>query len=341
MEQAGAASAPGAESTKPLATSGQPLLSICIPTFNRAVYLREALESLSIALQGNEAGFEIVVSDNASTDDTSSVLKAFQERHPLTRLYRNSENIGGEQNFYRVVELARGKYVWMFGDDDKISKDLLSVLRGRLKGNPDVVICNYSVNARDFSFAYKKAFFSPTLQESYTDRNAVLAGFGPGVGYISSVVFRRELYFTVSRERYNQYIPFGFSFLYAVYGGLPRKVRVEFIREPLVLYRGNNPGGLDWERCFIDGLVLVFDELGEMGYSSRSVRQAKDHAIHQFVRPYTVGKRIAGGFTSTLFTRIFRAYRNCFRFWIEIVPVFLIPKNVLFWLKRVLKRPSG
>ena len=89
-------------------------LSICIPTYNRVRYLKELLPS--ILDQVDAGGGEVVVSDNASTDDTAEYLRTI--KHPSLRWWTNDENIGGDRNFLKCVEEARGEYVWLFGDDD-------------------------------------------------------------------------------------------------------------------------------------------------------------------------------------------------------------------------------
>ena len=89
-------------------------LSICIPTYNRVRYLKELLPS--VLDQADAEGVEVVVSDNASTDDTAEYLRAI--KHPSLRWWTNDANIGGDRNFLKCVAEARGEYVWLFGDDD-------------------------------------------------------------------------------------------------------------------------------------------------------------------------------------------------------------------------------
>ena len=91
-----------------------PLVSICIPTYNRASMLREAVTS---ALAQDYANLEVVVSDNASTDDTSKVVNEFND--PRIKYFRNSVNIGVFQNFSKAAyKYARGKYAMLLADDD-------------------------------------------------------------------------------------------------------------------------------------------------------------------------------------------------------------------------------
>lgn len=92
------------------------LLSICIPTFERSALLEQSLRS--ILGQFPEDAVEIVVLDNASTDQTREVVEAAQGQHRCVRYIRNDVNIGLDRNAIRAIDEARGEYVFLFSDDD-------------------------------------------------------------------------------------------------------------------------------------------------------------------------------------------------------------------------------
>lgn len=100
-------------------TDAAPLLTIAIPTYNRARFLKQLLTSLFEQLI-SEPRVELIISDNASPDETPDVVKEFMQRGLRIRSIRNEENIGPDANFLQCFEQARGKYVWIFGDDDVI-----------------------------------------------------------------------------------------------------------------------------------------------------------------------------------------------------------------------------
>jgi glycosyltransferase involved in cell wall biosynthesis len=91
------------------------LVSIGIPTFNRAASLRRALAS---ALAQTAPDVEVVVSDNASTDQTPEICREFARSHPRLRILRQAVNAGPTPNFRRVLEAATGEYFMWLGDDD-------------------------------------------------------------------------------------------------------------------------------------------------------------------------------------------------------------------------------
>lgn len=100
----------------------RPLLTIAIPTYNRVRFLRESLQVLGpqiIALDEQHPGeIELVISDNASTDDTAAFLDAAMcDGLPMRRLCQ-TENVGSDRNFIACFREARGRYFWLCGDDD-------------------------------------------------------------------------------------------------------------------------------------------------------------------------------------------------------------------------------
>ncbi len=101
----------------------QPLLTIAIPTFNRAAQLEELL----LALESQVAGLpdvEVLVSDNASPDRTPEVVASaaarFRRSGALLRSFRQPSNIGSDANFAFCFAQATGHFFWMCGDDDLI-----------------------------------------------------------------------------------------------------------------------------------------------------------------------------------------------------------------------------
>jgi glycosyltransferase involved in cell wall biosynthesis len=113
------------------------LISICIPTYNRARHLANCLRSLESSGARPGVDFEICVSDNGSTDDTQEVVRAAQQRLPI-RYRRNEGNQGIPRNFLAVVEMAQGEFAWLLGDDDLLVPDAIAELRDLLARNPRV-----------------------------------------------------------------------------------------------------------------------------------------------------------------------------------------------------------
>jgi len=111
----------------------QPLVSICIPTYNDARFLRESLDSIVNQTYSNK---EIIVSDNASTDETEKIVKEYVEKYKV-KYYRNEKNIGAEANFNRCIESANGEFIAIFHSDDIYDKEIITKQVEYLNGCPN------------------------------------------------------------------------------------------------------------------------------------------------------------------------------------------------------------
>lgn len=111
----------------------QPLLSICIPTFNRSQHLAHTIDSI---IQSNGFGdeIEIVISDNASTDDTLSVVKKYTSRYSNIVYYRNEENVR-DCNFPLALDRGKGLYLKLNNDNRPFLPDALDYMLDTIKAH--------------------------------------------------------------------------------------------------------------------------------------------------------------------------------------------------------------
>lgn len=114
------------------------LLSICIPTYNRAEFLRALLHSLIPQVKDLNNEIEIIISDNASSDDTEQVVNEFMQSG-LIRYNKNEKNLLTAGNLMKLTtELAVGEYCWIIGDDDMINNGGLSAIIDIIKQNRNI-----------------------------------------------------------------------------------------------------------------------------------------------------------------------------------------------------------
>ncbi len=106
-----------------------PAISIGMPVFNGAAHLAQALDSLLAQSFGD---FEIILSDNCSTDATPQIVAGYAARDARIRAIRQDENIGGLANFHFVLEAARAPYFMWAAYDDWRDANYLEALYGAL-----------------------------------------------------------------------------------------------------------------------------------------------------------------------------------------------------------------
>jgi glycosyltransferase involved in cell wall biosynthesis len=121
-----------------IGSSGIPRVSVCVPVYNGETFLAPALDSI---LAQTFCDYELVISDNASTDSTPEICKAYAARDPRIRYSRTARNIGANPNFNRLVGLARARYFKLANADDLCHPELLARCIAVLDGQPDVALC--------------------------------------------------------------------------------------------------------------------------------------------------------------------------------------------------------
>lgn len=128
-------------------------VSVCIPTYNGAKYVGEAIASVLAQTFGD---FELIIVDDCSTDSTQEVIASFRDKR--CRYFSNSERLGLPRNWNRCLELCRGQYVCIFHQDDVMILDNLERKVQVLESNPAV------------GFVYSEAFQIDSEGNQLSDR---------------------------------------------------------------------------------------------------------------------------------------------------------------------------
>jgi glycosyltransferase involved in cell wall biosynthesis len=115
-----------------------PTVSIGLPVYNGAQFLPQALESL---LGQTYRDFELIVSDNASTDETAAICAAYAARDSRIRYIRQAVNIGAPRNWSFVVNVARGRYFKWASCNDRCAADMLERCVAVLDRQPLAALC--------------------------------------------------------------------------------------------------------------------------------------------------------------------------------------------------------
>jgi glycosyltransferase involved in cell wall biosynthesis len=118
--------------------SAAPLVTIGLPVYNSARYLEESLESL---LAQTFRDYVLIISDNASTDETAEICQRYVERDSRIRYHRNAVNIGLSGNYNRVFELSDTKYFKWATADDRWAEHMVEDAVRILESDPSVALC--------------------------------------------------------------------------------------------------------------------------------------------------------------------------------------------------------
>ena len=116
----------------------KPRVSIGLPVYNGAKFLKDSLDSF---LCQTFTDFELIISDNASTDRTQEICRAYAANDSRIRYYHNKTNLGASWNFNRVFKLSRGEYFKWAAADDLCAQDFLHKCVEVLDQEPDIILC--------------------------------------------------------------------------------------------------------------------------------------------------------------------------------------------------------
>lgn len=169
----------------------RPILSIAVPTYNRANLLDLCLTRIIEQLPIN-GEVEVLVSNNASTDETQQVVKKHQLAYPQLRYSENEENGGPDFNIAKAFELATGKYVWVFSDDDLLLPKALEKLLPLLKQEFGVITLAPSFYRHSVHEVIIPSD-SPLSYTTYEDPNKFAKDVHFWLTYITGVITNKDL----------------------------------------------------------------------------------------------------------------------------------------------------
>lgn len=171
------------------------ILTIALPVYNEIDYLPKVLQSIDE--QTNESNrdlFEVLISDNDSSDGTVEYLRNLDVRFHL-RINFNNENIGADANFNFVVTEARSEHVWLLGGQDYpvdgSIKKIISIIES---ANPELLLLNYVIYNESDGKEMRNTAYDHISSDTFTSlyKFFICTG-GPGLA-MSSNVFKKKIY---------------------------------------------------------------------------------------------------------------------------------------------------
>lgn len=247
------------------------LFSICIPNFNYANYIGITIESV---LKQTYKNFEIVIVDNASTDESVRVIKSFRDKR--IRLFQNRYNVGFAPNLDRTAQRALNPYLIMLSSDDIIRPTALeeyqNVIR-RMGSESDRMLLVSSIDIIDSQGNYysrmdRKDYYQIPVNKEFTqklkdpdievfDGLQVFRAVYPKMsvpGHFCTTLYSKKLY--ESLGGYSSIHPIGPD-AHLDYKALLQNVKVVFVNRPLFGYRIHNTNQISQSRGSRNINVLI------------------------------------------------------------------------------------
>ena len=219
-------------------------LSLCIPTYNRARFLDETLRS--IVGQATE-NVEIVISDNASEDNTESVVEHYKKIFPRIFYHRQPQNMGADYNYLKVVELAHGEYCWLFGSDDLLHSGAINRILNEIDIGCGIYLCNRTEcnsdlrpiqNQQWLSQTYNDHLFHFSMKSEWIEYFMAATSLGALFSYISAIIFNRKKWNEIRHDRV--IIGTNYVHVFQLFSILKKGATLKYISAPLVLCRLDN-----------------------------------------------------------------------------------------------------
>lgn len=224
-------------------------ISICIPTYNRKIYLELLLNSIAEQINDlNKKTIQICISDNASTDGTEDLINQWKQEYHIDCIYsKNDQNMGFDQNIIKAISLAEGKYCWLMGDDDALVQGSIKRILSEIESGYDIYLCNRIECISNLKPDKEKNWLLTNINDSiydFSSKETSLNYFekaqslGAVFSFLSSIIVSR---IRLEQVVYNdKFINSGYYHVYYLLSIINNNAKLKYIKSYLVLCRLDN-----------------------------------------------------------------------------------------------------
>lgn len=249
-------------------------LTIGIPTYNGDKYLAESIDSVMCQLPdilGRR--IEIIISDNASNDNTSAIVKRYITAYPgIVSYIVNSKNIGYDRNVDNLFKAAQGEYVWLLGDDDMLVSGALRRFFSVIQQYKEIAIFVLPISTLDINTGDEH--WNPQFQTDILccDGDDFLQRSLWAASALSSLCVRRNDW---NAENLDKYVGSQWMHIGGMIEIMRHQRKAYIFSEKMVIVRVSNPR---WAGHFGNQLEIglkhlaVFETTTKLGYDLRTFR---------------------------------------------------------------------
>lgn len=248
-----------------------PLISICIPTFNRAIQLEKCLNSIYSQI-GNDSLFEVFVSNNNSSDNSHDVINKYLNLYDNLTYNKNEINIGGDNNIALTIEKSKGKYILIHGDDDYFKENTIYPLMDVINKNSEssLLFINVLSNKNDVVL--------------YNGINEFLQATSIAASFISSIIIKREAFNKI--EEPFKYVDTCFNQIYLQYSIILNNPTFTLINRSIFNYEGTNPSGYNFGKVFIKSYLDILNYFIAYGLNEEIISRDKLQILQTTLMPW-------------------------------------------------------
>lgn len=318
---------------------GTPLLSVCVPTYNRPKEFERMLIGLIPQLTSE---VEVVIRDDSTSSASKEIFDRLIEGREVNYQYVRGEKIGLDAANLFLIEKASGKYIWWFSDDDEMQPGAIARILNLVKQYLEIsfIWANF-ILGKDGNIAVMRE------EGFFKDRNEVLETLGTNIGLLSTLIFNRENALPALDLAKRHIVGFSFAGLVPIFHVLSGTGKFYFLRGPYVLCHPTTPqeikqattktGEIKNEGFNVYGIdfyeiVMEFKDK----FARRSIKKMLATNFGALWRGMLVGW--VGGWDTPAGKRwkMLKYYWNFPEFWVAII-FFLLPLSVNKLLYRIYK----
>lgn len=278
----------------------QPLLSLCIPIYNRLEYLKRMLERFLEDKILFEETIDLLISDNCSTDDLESCVNEFKSKGLKITYNRNQKNLGPDRNFLYCFNHAKGKYCWLLGSDDIPVKGFLNSLVTVLQGKEYGL-----VHLNHHSDGLSQLF-------EYSDNQKMVENIAHWITFMSSnIINTKNIAFINSNQYMDTYL---IQVPYYLYSCLNSPVNAIYKYSCFEKDDDSaNNGSYNLFQVFVQNLFDVYERFYQQKMLSRKVienikRNEYEHFLFPFIKDLLVLKKKSNFDKKHAWHILFRCY---------------------------------
>lgn len=320
----------------------QKKLTIAIPTYNRANYLEILLYSILVQYDGIKEFLELIISDNASTDNTKDVVDQFILRGLDINYVRQKINLGPDVNIANCFRFSSGEYVWIMGDDEYFGDNVLKFILDRLSESKYGL-----VYVESFSYQDTHAFFNvdnDNIKLKEYARTKFVRRVNVKFGFISGNIINKNIflqYFDTSLT--GKYLGTYFVQLSWTYSVLLVSSSFLYIKTPMLSSKSDNSG----EYKLFNAVVVGMRTVGSDIFKNSKYLSIIDKGTIVHWLPYRLeqyqSKALKNGNSRAKFIEetnvselLQSTYSNYILYWVIIVPILQLPILIAkMWRKYV------
>jgi glycosyltransferase involved in cell wall biosynthesis len=304
-------------------------ISICIPIYNGEYTIEGTLKSILSDLSGNEDKFEIIISDNCSTDNTFNILSNYIKKYEFIKYFKNESNLGFDRNIDKIINLASTDYVWFVGDDDELEKGAVKKVLDILKNykNLKSICINYSIYDRIKEKYIMEKVIGIDQDILFKNPNDFLSKLGYHPNFVSSLIINKANY---KSDLYKKYFD-TYWFHYFVLYDIIKEGKSYFISHPFVINKGYEPdgpndaneGGMS-VRVFLRLLNYIFN-LDEKYYKESVKNKIINNSVFFLAKKVSSARRLGLTVNKEIIEKMVQLFKKNIFLYVLVIPVYFAP----------------